>query len=183
MAKAKGTVVVEVVKSLRTNRARALELLPPKLHHYLEERIVVASWYPLEDYLALLRTVGKILGKGGDGLAVFEKLGRLAARSHMSGTYSRFKNTTNRQASFTLLTSMYDSGELRVLEREPGWAVLEFVGFAQPARELCETFTGYQLERMSIQGFEDVEVRHTRCRGEGQAACLWEVSWKGRELL
>ena len=182
MAKAKGTVVVEVVKSLRSSRAKALELLPEKLHHYLEERIVVASWYPLEDYLTLLRTVGRIMSPKG-GMAVFEKLGRIAARAHMDGTYSRFKNTTNRQASFTLLTSMYDSGELRVLEREPGHAVLEFVGFAQPARELCETFTGYQLERMSIQGFEDVRVKHTRCRGEGQANCLWEVSWKGRSLL
>jgi hypothetical protein len=184
MAKAKGTVVVEVVKSLRANRARALELLPPKLHRYLEERIVVASWYPLEDYLALLRTVGRLLSPAGSSaLAVFEKLGRLAARAHMSGTYSRFKNATNRQASFTLLTSMYDSGELRVVEREPGWAVLEFVGFAQPARELCETFTGYQLERMGMQGFEDVQVRHVRCRGEGQSACIWEVSWKGRGTI
>jgi hypothetical protein len=78
---------------------------------------------------------------------------------------------------------MYDSGELRVLEREPGHAVLEFAGFAQPARELCETFTGYQLERMSIQGFEDVQVKHTRCRGDGQPACIWEVSWKGRQML
>ncbi len=179
MAKAKGTIVVEVVKSLRSHRERALELLPPKLHRYLEERIVVASWYPLDDYLALLRAVGRILAPAG-GTGVFEKLGRIAARAHMDGTYSRFKNTTNRQASFTLLTSMYDSGELRVIERAPGRAVLEFVGFAQPAREVCETFTGYQLERMAIQGFEDAQVRHTRCRGEGQPACLWEVSWKGR---
>ena len=182
VAKAKGTVVVEVVKSLRRNRERALELIPEKLHHYLQERIVVASWYPLDDYLVLLRAVGKIMSPKG-GMAVFEKMGREAARTHMDGTYSRLKNQTNRQASFTLLTSMYDSGELRVLEREPGHAVLEFAGFAQPARELCETFTGYQLERMSIQGFEDVHVKHTRCRGDGQPACLWEVSWKGRQLL
>ena len=182
MAKAKGTVVVEVVKSLRRNRERALELLSPDLHRYLEERIVVASWYPLDDYLALLRAVGRILAPKG-GMAVFEQMGREAARSHMAGTYSRLKNATNRQASFTLLTSMYDTGELRVLEREPGHAVLEFVGFAQPSRELCDTFTGYQLERMAIQGFEDVKVRHTRCRGEGQPVCLWEVSWKGRALL
>ena len=182
MAKAKGTVVVEVVKTLRRNRERALELLPAKLHHYLQERIVVASWYPLDDYLVMLRAVGRIMSPKG-GMSVFETMGREAARTHMDGTYSRLKNATNRQASFTLLSSMYDSGELRVLEREPGHAVLEFVGFAQPARELCETFTGYQLERMSIQGFEDVQVKHTRCRGDGQPACIWEVSWKGRQML
>jgi predicted hydrocarbon binding protein len=181
MANAKGTVVIEVVKALRANRERAAALLPPKLAHYLEERIVVASWYPLDDYLVLLRAAGKVIKNGGAN--VYEKMGRDAARSHMSGTYSRLKKTTNRQASFTLLSSMYDSGELKVLEREPGHAVLEFANFAIPSRELCDTFSGYQAERMALMGFEDLKVRHTRCRAEGSNACIWELSWKGRELL
>jgi len=114
---------------------------------------------------------------------VYERMGRDAARSHMQGTYSRLNKATNRKASFTLLSSMYDSGELRVLEREPGHAVLEFANFATPARELCDTFTGYQAERMTSMGFEDVQVRHTRCRAEGSSNCLWELTWKGREML
>ena len=181
MAKAKGTVVIEVVKALRANRERAAALLPANLSRYLEERIVVASWYPLEEYLTLLRIAGKVIKSGGTN--VFEKMGRDAARSHMSGTYSRLKKTTNRQASFTLLSSMYDSGEMKVLEREPGHAVLEFANFAIPSRELCDTFSGYQAERMSLMGFEDLKVRHTRCRAEGSNVCIWELSWKGRELL
>jgi len=181
VAKAKGTVVIEVVKALRANRERAAAMLPAKLAHYLEERIVVASWYPLDEYLTLLRAAGKVIpNRGGQ---VYEKMGRDAARSHMAGTYSRLKKTTNRTASFTLLSSMYDTGELKVLEREPGHAVLEFANFAIPARELCDTFTGYQAERMGLMGFEDVKVRHTRCRAEGSPSCLWELSWKGREML
>lgn len=180
MAKAKGTVVIEVVKALRANRERAAKLLPPNLVRYLDERIVVASWYPLEEYLPLLRTAGKLLSTGAD---VYEKMGRDAARSHMQGTYSRLSQVRTRQASFTLLSSMYDSGEMKVLEREPGHATLEFANFAIPARELCDTFTGYQSERMAMMGFEDVKVRHTRCRGEGSANCIWELTWKGREML
>ncbi|MGH2897752.1 MAG: hypothetical protein ACRDMZ_03695, partial [Solirubrobacteraceae bacterium] len=98
MAKAKGTVVIEVVKALRANRARAAEMLPPALTRYLDERIVVASWYPLDEYLVLLRIAGKVI-KGG-GADVSEKMRRDAARSHMSGTYSRLSKNTNRQASF-----------------------------------------------------------------------------------
>ncbi len=180
MAKAKGTVVIEVVKALRANRERAAAALPASLARYLDERIVVASWYPLDEYLTLLRVAGKLISGRAD---VYEQMGRDAARAHMQGTYSRLAKARNRQASFTLLSSMYDSGEMKVLEREPGHAVLEFANFATPSRELCDTFTGYQAERMAMMGFEDVKVRHTRCRAEGAANCLWELSWKGREML
>ena len=34
-----------------------------------------------------------------------------------------------------------------------------------------------------MQGFEDVTVRHTRCRAEGSPSCRWELAWKGRAML
>ena len=181
MAKAKGTVIIGLVKALRRNKEKAREILPAKLLHYLDERIVVASWYPVEDYVVLLRAVGKIApSPNGD---TFIEMGRISARDHMEGTYSRLKKSVNRQAAFTLLTSMYDSGEMKVLERAPGHALLEWVGFALPTREVCETFTGYQAQRMEMQGFEDVTVRHIKCRAEGSPSCRWDISWKGRAQL
>jgi len=181
VAKAKGTVVIGLVKALRKNKERSREVLPPNLIRYLDERIVVASWYPLEDYVQLIRAVGKVLGnQSGD---TYVEMGRAAARDHMEGTYSRLKKSVNRQAAFTLLSSMYDTGEMKVLERAPGRALIEWTNFAMPTREVCETFTGYQLQRMEMQGFEDVHVRHTRCRAEGSSACRWELSWKGRATI
>lgn len=182
MAKAKGTVVVDIVKALRKHKERSRTLLPAKLVHYLEERIVIASWYPLEDYVELLRVAGRVLAKD-DGSSVFEMMGRAAARAHMEGTYKRLSNKANRQATFTLLASMYDSGEMKVLDRTPGRAALEYHGFAIPAREVCETFTGYNLERMDMLGFEDVRVRHVTCRADGAQTCRWELWWKGRGML
>ena len=181
MARAKGTVVVGLVRALRKDKERAKTVLPVNLVHYLQERIVVASWYPLEDYIALLRAVGKMSGR--PTTETYIEMGRVAARDHMDGTYSRLKKTVNRQAAFTLLTSMYDTGEMKVLERAPGHALLEWNGFAQPAREVCDTFTGYQAQRMESQGFEEVTVRHIKCRAEGAPSCRWDVAWKGRAML
>ena len=179
MAHAKGTVVVEAVKALQAQGARGTSLLPAKLAHYLEQRIVLASWYALEDYAEILRALMK--AAGGGRVNPCEKMGRDAARAHMEGTYSRFNKTADRRAAFTLLSSMYDTGELRVVEREAGHAVVELLGFALPTREICDTFTGYQAERMSILGFEDVQVKHTKCRVIGAVACVWDISWKGRD--
>ena len=181
MANAKGTVMVGLVKALRKDKDRARALIAPELAHYLEERIVVAMWYPLEDFLALLRLSGKLAPPGTRN--VFETQGRVAAREHMTGTYSRLSKTTNRRATFSLLSSMFDTGETKVLEREPGRAVLEYVDFALPSRELCEIFTGYNAERMTMLGFEGVQVRHSQCRVDGAPGCRWEITWKGRESL
>ena len=76
MAKAKGTVMVGLVKALRRNKEKAREILPAKLFHYLDERIVVASWYPVEDYVVLLRAVGKI-SPSPDG-NTFIEMGRIS---------------------------------------------------------------------------------------------------------
>jgi hypothetical protein len=181
LAKAKGTVVVDLVKALRRSKEKARRLLPARLHHYLEERIVIASWYPLEDYVALLKAAGQVLSR--DGVNVYETMGRTAARTHMQGTYSRFKDKANRQATFTLLSSMYDTGEMKVTDRAPGRAALEYHGFALPTREVCDTFTGYNLERMLLLGFDNPTVHHVSCRANGEPTCRWELEWKGKGEL
>ncbi len=182
MAKAKGTVVVDLVKALRRNKQKAQSLLPARLHHYLDERIVIASWYPLEDYVALLKAAGQVLPRDGGG-SVYHGMGRTAARAHMQGTYSRFKDKASRQATFTLLSSMYDTGEMKVTDRAPGRAALEYHGFALPTREVCETFTGYNLERMTLLGFDNPTVHHVSCRANGEHTCRWELEWKGKGEL
>ena len=181
MGKAKGTVMAGLVKGIQDDPAKARPLLPASLHHYFDARIVVASWYPLEDYLALLRVAYKLaVNPPRDPRNFYEAMGRESAREQMSGIYSRLRENTGRKAAATLLGAMYDTGQMNVVERSSGRAVLEWVGFALPAREICGTFTGYQAERMAMQGLDEVRVRHTACRAEGGAVCRWELGWKSR---
>ena len=179
MANAKGTVMIGLVKALRREKARARELIPPELAHYLDERVVLAAWYPLEDFIAFLRLIERVAPSPGG----CEERGRLAAREHMAGAYSRLSQTTHRRATFSLLASMFDSGQMTVVERKPGAATLEFSNFALPAREVCAIFTGYNAQRMTLLGFDEVPVRHTQCRVDGAPTCRWELAWKGRETL
>jgi len=181
MPNAKGTVMVGLVKRLRREKERARPLLAPELAHYLEDRINLGAWYPLDDFLALLRLTGKVAPVGVG--KIFENQGRAAAQEHMAGTYKGLSQTTQRRATFSLLSSMFDTGRTEVIDRQPGSAVLEYSEFAQPARELCDIFTGYNAERMTMLGFEEVRVRHTQCRVDGAPTCRWEIQWKGRETL
>jgi hypothetical protein len=77
MARAKGASLIGLVKWLRHDREAALRALPAGLHHYLEDRIQIASWYPEEDLLALVRALARVLPVGeGD---VYEQMGGASA--------------------------------------------------------------------------------------------------------
>jgi hypothetical protein len=178
VANAKGTVMAGLVKMIQDHREAAQRLLPAKLHKYFDTRVVLAAWYPLDEYLALLRVSIKLTPNPPRDF--YEQMGRASAREQMSGIYRRLKENTTRQAAATLLSAMYDTGQMNIVERSPGRAVLEWVNFAMPARELCGTFTGYQAERMTLQGLEEVRVKHTVCRAEGAGVCRWELDWKSR---
>jgi hypothetical protein len=178
MPRAKGTVMVGLVKTMQEHADKVRPHLAAKHHHYFDERIVLASWYPLEDYLAMLRVLPKLVPNAPPDF--FFQIGRDTARQQMTGIYARLKGDPSRKAAATLLGAMFDTGEMKVVEREPGRAVMDWVGFAEPCRELCGMFTGYQLERMVIQGFDDPQARHTRCRAEGGSVCRWELGWKSR---
>ena len=181
MGNAKGTVMAGLVKLIRDNPEKARPLLAAHLHHYFNTRVVVASWYPLEDYVALLKVAYKLAeNPPRDSREFYENMGRASAREQMSGIYRRLRETKGRKAAATLLGAQYDTGQMNMVERSSGRAVLEWVGFALPAREICGTFTGYQAERMTLQGLSEVRVRHTACRAEGGSVCRWELDWKSR---
>ncbi|MGH7290693.1 MAG: hypothetical protein ACREJT_05760, partial [Myxococcota bacterium] len=105
MAKAKGTVMMGVVKAIQDHAERARPLVPEKLHHYFDTRIVIAAWYPLEDYLTLLRMVIKLVPNAGADF--YEQVGRDSAREQMTGIYSRLSTDKSHRAALTLLGSMY----------------------------------------------------------------------------
>jgi hypothetical protein len=180
MPNAKGTVMAGLVKAIQAHPERARALLPEKLHKYFDTRVVLAAWYPLDEYLALLRLLIKLAPDAHPAATYYVEVGRASAREQMSGIYGRLKEDRSRKAAATLLSAMYDSGEMKLVERSPGRALLDWVDFPQPCKELCGTFTGYQDERMKLQGMEDVSVRHVKCRAEGAPICRWELRWKSR---
>jgi hypothetical protein len=55
MANAKGTSLIDMVEFLRSRRDEAMALRPSELRHYLDEKINVASWYPEQDMIGLVK--------------------------------------------------------------------------------------------------------------------------------
>ncbi|MGH0029302.1 MAG: hypothetical protein ACQGVC_05900 [Myxococcota bacterium] len=179
MPKTKGINVLEMVKFLRARRDAALELMPETLRHYLDERINVASWYPEEDMIGLVRVLVQLLPEGDEEPLV--SIGRLNAHQHIEGTYKHLfespRSATLPLRAATLWKSMHDSGEFRVVMGD-GEATAEVSGYAYPTPEMCTMIRPYLEELFRASGIEKVQVDKRACCRVGASVCRYRVSWE-----
>lgn len=176
MGKTKGSAVLSAVKLLRSRRAEALARVPAALHHYLDERIVVASWYPEEDMLALIVACAAILPLSAD--SVFETMGALAARGHIEGVYADLLHRASTTRARTLWKTQHDTGALSVTSETPISVTYELVGWDHSSAAYCRLLSGYFAEVHRLAGASEPSATHPVCRSARADRCVWTVRWR-----
>ena len=184
MARIKGVAMMNAVKALRAQKERARELLPARMHGYLDERITVSRWYPEEDQLELLRVLASLLPDvvpegAGD---IYEYMGRFTALRDMQGLYSHLLRPGDPEGTLRLgaatWKAYHDTGDFRVSFAEPGTAVLELSGYGLPSSEMCRLLRGWYTQLIEMTGAKDVDLTKTHCRNQGDNHCAWLAEWK-----
>ena len=184
MAKAKGTTLVSMVKFLRSQRERALAVLPKSVHPYLDERIHASSWYPEADVLTLIRGMLELLP--GSRAMNLERMGAAIAREHMEGVYEHLKSedpSSLARRTAALWGSQHDSGSPSVRLEAPGRARYEIRGYGHPSGEMCAIVQSYFVESLRVVGWLDVHAIKAACVRNGDDACAWTVTWRPIRLI
>lgn len=179
MSKAKGTTLVSMVKFLRSQRERAIAVLPKSAHSYLEERIHASSWYPEADLLTLIRGMLELLP--GSRALNLERMGAAIAREHMEGVYEHLKtedSSTLARRTAALWASQHDSGAPSVRIEAPGRARYEVRGYGNPSAEMCAILRAYFVESLRLSGWLDVHATKQACVRDGDEVCAWSVTWR-----
>lgn len=185
MARAKGTIVAEVVKFLRRNREAACARLPEALHHYLSERLLPSSWYPEEDLLRLLHVMVEFMP--GSGSSVWRRIGHQTVELHASGSYENIlggregADMADRSSALrriqVLWRSQHDTGQVVVTEQDAARCRVDLRDYALPSAEMCAIVTGYIERAIELMGVGDATVEKRECCTSGAACCSWEVRW------
>lgn len=183
MARIKGTGMLGVVKTLRHNKGLARKLLPVHLHYYLEERIIASGWYPVDDFLTILKTVSKIVPMSNDEF--YELVGRTSAIEDLNGVYHEFRCDGDPlgmlKAGILAWRSYHDTGRILVTLESETSARVDLVGYETVSEEMCAINTAWIDEELRLAGARDVEVTHTRCCCRGDPLCRWETKWTAPE--
>jgi len=179
VARVKGSSILNAVKALRMKKDESRANLSRELHHYLEDRVLISSWYPEEDLLGLLKALVKILPD--PGMDVYEFMGLMSARTDLSGVYSNMFRPGDPAGSLkrgsVIWQSHHDTGKLEIVVASQESAVLRLAGFALPSREICGTIKGWIREHITTAGGRDVVVIKSRCVVKGDPECLFEANW------
>jgi hypothetical protein len=180
VGKAKGIALVGAVRLLRANRARATELLPPDLQHYLNEWVQSSAWYPAGDLSRLLAALAKLLHPHAPDIAL-EQMGVATARAQADVYRDLLIGGGSTSRTFALFSTQLDSGELRSTREGPARVRFELVDFEDTSREYCLLLAGYFKGALELNALEDASVEKLACRLWGDPSCAWVATWKRKE--
>ena len=176
MGHAKGTILIGAVKHLRSQRQEASKILPEELHHYLEERVSPASWYPEADVIALIRALVQLLPGSAD--EILHGFGVVTAQSLGQGIYAHLvREGASNSGIFALWASMHDTGELTISSRDDHEVSFDLVGYEHTSPEMCAIVGSYIQETIRMSDRPTATVTKLTCTLHGADACRWRVTW------
>lgn len=178
MGKVKGTILVPLVKLLRTHKVAAAKLLTPPLQKYLEERVLPSSWYPAKDHVELAHVLVVIVPLGKEP---YQAMGRGAARHDLGGIYKARLHPGDPmgtlESGLGLWRTYCDSGEMELTRRGTSGATVVLRDYVDISREMCGIAGGYVLELATMGGAKNVALRKLSCKLDGAPQCQWELGW------
>jgi hypothetical protein len=178
MGKTKGTAFVHLVRMLRAQRAGAKAILPPDLLHYLDERILVGSWYPDDDVQRVLRYFIELVG-GGD--IAWERAGAMLARNDLAGVYANVLGPgATVEEVLTRISGLWhnyhDTGE-ELATFMPGNCKIEIRGLTIKSADYCRLIGAYNAELIHLAGGRVLAMRKLSCTSRSNRSCIWEYDW------
>lgn len=183
VAQIKGSNILPIVKAMRKMGTFARDALPARLHRYLDERILVSSWYPEADALLLMKSFVKVTPQlGADPWPL---LGRLSANGHAMETYkhllvSRDVDSVVRQAH-VLWQSYHDTGRITVKHLGDCHYSLELSEFEALTDEWCDLLVGYHAGIVEAVGGHSAKCCVTERDVPNKRVC-WELRWSAPKI-
>jgi hypothetical protein len=190
---AKGTAIVGAVAVMKANEEIYRRLLRPQMLHYLDDPVLVSGWYPMEDYLELLRILAATIDPkvmGGDAYRAF---GIIAARRDLRGSQTHvpedqrveraglYRSAVDSGLGLSgrirrglwLRSLYYSSGHYEATRSGERSLRLTLCDFPMVSAELCRVGTGYLIEvfHQPPKGW----IEKITCRAKGAAECAWEL--------
>lgn len=184
MAQIKGTGMLNVLKGLKVQPSESLRDLPPPLLHYLSDKILVASWYPAEDFMELLRFLCRILPSSAIKIPSkdsWEWFGNRCANIDLVEIYSsmlQYGRPWRTLDRFPRLWRLYfDTGTVDVAIAGDTEARVELKDFPHADEPYCRHLAGYFDGMLHLAGAQDIQAKVLNAGTSTQPA-RWSLSWK-----
>ena len=177
MAKIKGTAISTVVRLLKDQGS--LAEVPESLSPYLDERVLVASWYPEEDFFSLLQALAQ--SRPSTEKDPWPWMGRSIAHVDLLQIYSSMVQKGSPMGTLQRLPRLWrlyhNSGRADVGQVDSNRAQIQVADYAYADEEFCRWMKGYIAEMLRIGGARAVQVKSLRT-GTLDKPARWLAQWR-----
>jgi hypothetical protein len=179
VARVKGTAVLQLVKAAHALGEPARRALGPELQKYLQERILVNSWYPEHEYIAVMAAVAGVWPTP-KGQTVWELFGRSAAQHDLSTIYKGMLRGGGTllgalKAARDLFGLYHDTGRVEISGDEER-AYFDLFDYAGVHAGHCQFLDAYLCEHLRMSTGREYIVREAPCRARGGDRCRREFA-------
>jgi hypothetical protein len=183
MTDVKGTVLASMVRYLTETFGapglqKVLTDLTPEERTQVQS-VLVSAWYPVPLLLKVMRAAHKHFAAQAPRL--YTDMGRASSDYSVTGVYKIFFKMGSPEfiiaKAGSLYQKYYSTGAMQLVVVEKGHAVMDMVGFRDPAPELCDRISGWLGRTLELSGAQDVRLVHPQCANRGDAACRFEGWW------
>jgi hypothetical protein len=182
--KVKGTILIQVVKLIRSRKEEGKRLVPERLHHYLSGRILPTSWHPEEDFVALMHASTELFagpGTAEDPDAWF-RAARATATFYFDDTYKALVHKGDPARSLASYGSLWklrhDTGTVSCDRLSDTEMTIRMDNYAVVSEKMCATTQGDMAGLLDTAGAKNVKFAHPRCRAKGDTTCEWRATWE-----
>jgi hypothetical protein len=191
--KTKGVVIEAIVAGLKPNADRVRSQLTPPLKRYLDEPVLASSWYPFEDYEALMDLLASTIDPELVPGDPYEFFGRVAAQRDIGGSQERVPEKQRAATAGvyrnTVLAGQGVAGQIRRVlgirkhyftmssydAKRTGERTLAIRGVDFPVASsgVCANVTGFLDEAFTMLHLG--HVTKVACKAAGNAECTWQL--------
>ncbi len=177
--KIKGIAMKEAVTALKHREEQARERVPARLSHYLDDSILVSSWYPEADHHALMALVAEIYVAPGKD--VWFWMGQSTATHALGNLYKAMVQqgepitTLKRVPKLWRLYRNVGHIKVQTIGTTKGLVRLYDYPFVTP--NFSKLISGYLYGAIAISGGSKVLVNCTSLGQKVGAPAIWTVSW------
>lgn len=178
-ARIKGIAMKGAIDALLSEEAAARAVTPSRLQHYLDQPILVSSWYPEEDHYALMEVIAEVFGRPGKD--VWFWMGRSTASRDLNNLYKAMVQegqpiTTLKR--FPKLWRLYrTAGHVKVQTIGSSKGLVRIYDYPFVNVQFAKLIAGFLSEAITISGGKKVVVNPTSTGQKVGLPAIWVVSW------
>jgi hypothetical protein len=180
MPSVKGTAVLPAVKMVRKNHDKIDRFLDDAARKFCDQRIMIGSWYPMEQVDPVMLAVTKFIG-GTTGHAM-EVIGTFLAMNDLGGVYQHLvrqgETAKTLRRGATLWRNYFDTGSL-VFEQADPWKLegLYRLSDCQQNIPYCNGIMGMAKVSIEKTGGKNGEAVEFHCNLRGDPYCEFLLRW------